>query len=310
MIYSHNAIMFHHFTDQKIYPEGEGAITSEEFEKILIESKKFKVIDANDWYYKYVSGTLTQNEMCLTFDDNLKCQIEIALPLLDKYKIKAFWFIYTSPFEGEIPYLELFRWFRLKKFNSAEEFYERFIIYCSKLMGEKINIGLENFIPNEFLIDFPFYSMADRKFRFIRDHILTIDEYKLIMFAIMKDLSFNWNDVISNLSFNTDDLKMLSKKGHIIGLHSHTHPTNIAKLPLEDQITEYEINKNIIKEITGENVSCVAHPVNSYDDNTLKILSDMGIKIGFRSNAVLVDYKKKLELPRIDHTEIIKKLAI
>ena len=31
----------------------------------------------------------------------LKCQYDIALPILDKYNLKAFWFIYTGPLKKE-----------------------------------------------------------------------------------------------------------------------------------------------------------------------------------------------------------------
>ena len=33
---------------------------------------------------------LEDTDVCITFDDNLKCQYEIALPVLDKYSLKAF----------------------------------------------------------------------------------------------------------------------------------------------------------------------------------------------------------------------------
>ena len=36
---------------------------------------------------------------CITFDDGLKSQFKIALPILEKYNIKAFWFVYTSIFD-------------------------------------------------------------------------------------------------------------------------------------------------------------------------------------------------------------------
>ena len=39
---------------------------------------------------------LRHNDIVLTFDDGLRCQYDIALPILNKHGIGAFWFVYSS----------------------------------------------------------------------------------------------------------------------------------------------------------------------------------------------------------------------
>ena len=70
---------------------------------------------------------------------------------------------------------------------------------------------------------------------------------------------------------------------------------------------EYKNNMLFIKKFTKSRPLSMSHPFGRYNKNTLKILKNIGIKIGFLS------YKKKkisslLEIPRLDHVELIKKL--
>ena len=44
------------------------------------------------FFEKYINNKLKENEVCLTFDDAIKCQIDIALPILEDLKIKSFFF--------------------------------------------------------------------------------------------------------------------------------------------------------------------------------------------------------------------------
>ena len=58
----------------------------------------------------------------------------------------------------------------------------------------------------------------------------------------------------------------------------------------------------------------MAHPSNSYSDDTLKILRELNITCGFRSNMSLPEGKKinhsPLEIGREDHTNILQKIRI
>jgi len=303
-----NAIMFHHFTDGKMYPEGHGAITASEFEKIIIGDGSYKIINAKDWLLKFKSGSLEKHDMCLTFDDNLKCQFDIALPILEKFNLTAFWFVYTAPFLGFTPNLELFRWFRLTKYENSDEFSYDFIKTGISFFKQRILQGLKDFEKTNYLQEFSFYSKSDREFRFLRDNVLNNDDYTFLMYELMKNRGFNWEEVLPYLSFNKIELQHLSDSGHIVGLHSHSHPTNMAKLSKSHQFTEYHMNKKVLKNLIGRDAICMAHPVNSYNAQTKKVLDKLDISLGFRSNSINKKTLDPLEVGRIDHVQILKYL--
>ena len=119
-------LMFHHFHND-IHPVGQGSINAETFKLILNSvGKKYNLLSADIFYNRYISGKLNDYDVCITFDDNLRCQFDIALPVLKEFNLKAFCFIYTSLYTGSFEKLEIYRYFRSTRFNGFEDFYKAF----------------------------------------------------------------------------------------------------------------------------------------------------------------------------------------
>ena len=110
MINKAHGIMFHHFYDNDKHIKVQGAINSEDFRKIIYYLKEnYNLMSADEWKLKTINDELEDKDICITFDDNLLCQFEIALPVLKEFDLKAFWFIYSSPLTGVIEKLELYK---------------------------------------------------------------------------------------------------------------------------------------------------------------------------------------------------------
>ena len=78
-------------------------------------------------------------------------------------------------------------------------------------------------------IKFPFYTLNDIKFRFLRDKLLSKKEYDKLMFLLIEDSNFDYKLEFKRLFLTKKNVKKISNLGHIIGLHSHNHPTMIEK---------------------------------------------------------------------------------
>ncbi len=303
-----HGIMFHHFHDEKIHPPGQGSITAEELKDILkFYGKTNTILSAEDWYEKAVSNKLSSDDICLTFDDNLRCQFDIALPVLESLNLRVFWFIYTSPFDNIIEGLEVYRYFRSTAFKGIDEFYDAFYhLIRSSSVNSKVEKGFKSF-PEDYLMEYAFYSKPDRIFRYIRDCVLTKKEYAEIMEGMISASGMDIKRIKDNLWMDKDCLRLLKEKGHFIGLHSHTHPTLMNQLSRKDQEFEYKTNYSKIKGIIGNDIVSMSHPCNSYNAVTLEILNELGIKIAFRADMRLKKHSR-LEFARIDHAYLVKEL--
>ena len=155
---------------------------------------------------------------------------------------------------------------------------------------------------------FAIYTKEDKKFRFCRDIILQKKEYDFIVEKMMKTKKYRKKDRKKYLFMSTKDIKEINKKGHTIGLHSHTHPMKIDNFDYKLQYNEYLKSKKILEKILNKKIWAMSHPCGNYNNNSLKVLKKIGIKIGFRSNLFIKKIKSNLEVPREDHTDLLKRL--
>ena len=308
--------MFHHFHDGKKHLKGQGSIDQNDFYKLIKFVGKKNILNANEFYIRLKEKKLKKNNVCLTFDDSLKCQYDIALPVLEDMGIKGFFFIYSSALTKIPDLLEIYRHFRINFFEDIDHFYKKFFGICINLINKK-KIDLF-FKINEkkmkyWKIKFPFYSLNDIKFRFLRDKLLSKKQYDKLMFLLIDDNNFDYKSEYKRLFLTINNVKKISNLGHVIGLHSHTHPTMIENLSKKKQKDEYKSNKIILEKITNKKIFTMAHPFGSYNNYTLKILDKLDINLGFKGSIKIDERAKKinnsnLEVSREDHANIIKRI--
>ena len=147
---------------------------------------------------------------------------------------------------------------------------------------------------------------------------LTKSHYEETMFLMMKEKQFHFKKFYSRLFFNSNDLKKLNSLGHLVGLHSHNHPTLLEKLNYDEQKKEYLNCISTISKILNKSVNDIkwmSHPCGSYNNNTFEILKELGIELGFKQIMTIETEKgmKKinnsfLEIARQDHADIIKRM--
>lgn len=306
-----HGLMFHHFYDNKIHIKQQGAITRKEFEALLdFYGKEHKIISAKEYSEKAEKNQLKDFEVCITFDDSLKSQFDIAYPVLEDRGIKAFWFIYTSPLIGVLEKVEVYRHFRFSKFADIEEFYSAFFtlaIEHEKELKCDIQYELKNFKPDSYAKDFSFYTPNDKRFRYLRDDILGTEKYNYLMDKMIDRYNYNIEENKEILWLSKQNIKTIYNTGHIIGLHSHTHPMVLTNLSFEEQYQEYSKNKEMLESIIHDKVYSISYPCNSYNNDTLEIMKNLEIRLGFRAN-MAKSYGHIMEIPREDHANIMRRM--
>ena len=303
-------MMFHHFHDSFLHKQGQGSISSNKFEKIIaFMQENFNLLNADEFINKLIDKKLEKIDTVITLDDALKSQIDIALPIMDSLNIKAFFFVYKEAF-GESPVsLEFYRDFRNNYYNKIEYFYKDFFDSVKKIYPKKY-IKYQEDYNEEYLKKFPFYSDQDKRFRFLRDKILFEKDYFSVMDSMLLNKNYNKANEKKRLLMNISDLKILEKSNHIIGLHSSSHPTFIDKLNPVEQYNEYKENKDFLEKNISQEIISMSHPCGRYNQETLNILKELKIKVGFRSSMFPNYINTNLEVPREDHTNIIKKFNL
>lgn len=303
--------MFHHFKKQGVHPAGQGAITSEQLENLIRCVGIKNILTAQEWTERFEEGSLEANHWVLTFDDNLKCQYDIAWPVMKREGLTGFWFVYTSVYENSGDRFEIYRHYRTVRFYHVNDFYQIFYEACThSKYATKLREELKHFDPDKFLLQCAPYSVEDKRFRYIRDEILNQEQFQEIMDQMIRsDPEYDEEEATQTLWMTRENLKDLREEGNIIGLHSHNHPMRMSKLPESEQVEEFKKNLELIEEITGERPRTMSHPCNNYSPTTIELLKKLGIELGFRANKVQETYSQ-YEWPREDHILLIKKFGL
>ena len=303
-------IMFHHFHGEN-HPVGQGSISANDLDEMILWLKKnYEILNVEEFFQKALAGKLTTEETCLTLDDSLLCQYEIALPVIESHGLTALFNVYSSAFSDKPDPLEVFRYFRSVSYKNFDDFVYDFFLMIKESFSSDYIKGMSSFSREREIYDgFPFYTENDKIFRFFRDKILGPSNYNRIMVDLMNKKEFDPSEVPTKVFMTVSQLEQINRKGHKLGLHSDTHPTQIQSLSKEAQVREYTINYEFLKNITGAGARIVAHPCGQYDETTLEILHQLEVVVGFRSNLNVPYAKSLLEIPREDHSNIFKNMV-
>ncbi len=309
-----HGIMFHQFHDEKFFKANEGSLSKDDFYNLINFIGKKNILNAETFFQKKIENKLKKNDVCLTFDDGLKCQVEVALQVLDDLKIKSFFFVSTSIFKNKPDFFEITRYFKINYFDNTEKFYDLFFSILDKNYDEFLKENKK--IVDDKIKTYPFYTKKDIEFRLIRDRFLNEQEYTKIISLMFNEKNFKVDKIVPKLFFSKSDLINLDSLGHKIGLHSHSHVKFIEHLPFDLQKMEYVQNQQDLSKILNKpikKINSMSHPLGSYNETSLEILRSLDVSLGFRDNMSINNKMKNinnsnLEIAREDHSLIMRKL--
>jgi len=302
-----HGLMFHHFHGPG-HPPGQGSIDRETFADILEFVGLKRILPAERWLELALAGKLPDGALCVTLDDGLPCQRDLAVPVLEALNLTAFIFPYSRAFEGWLDPLELHRYVRVHCYPDVDAFYAHFdAVLAASAHAEAAARTLERFEPRAYYPECPFFSDGDKRFRYQRDEALGPSAYHELMGRLMDELGVAAADLRGKLCLGAGEIRALGERGHVVGLHTHSHPTNLAAMAPEAQRAEYADNLSALAGIIPGRPVVAAHPCGSYGPETLDILRDLGIKIAFRSN-MNHPRRRGLEWPRQNHANILIEL--
>ncbi|MDA9981576.1 polysaccharide deacetylase family protein [Gammaproteobacteria bacterium] len=305
-----HGLMFHRFHSPGSHPTGQGSVPGPELENILRYVGTGRILEPDAWLDGLARGTLSPESICLTFDDGLRSQIDVAVPILDKLDLKAFWFVFSSVFDGGIDYHEVYNRFAIQTFPTFDEFVHFFLSEAgipARLFETEQYRAYEQDMRNHF----DFYTSNDIRFRYIRNSVMNWEDYQASMEIVMAARGCCVDELAKDIWMTEDNLACLASNGHHIGLHSYSHPLVFADLSATEQKDEYHRNRDHITAITGTVPSSMSHPLGSYSGTTLDVLGELGVTCGFRSSMTpgfgLEDKRiANLQLPRADSTDLVK----
>ena len=297
-----HALMFHHFHSE-IHPQGQGSLSAEELDNIIAKLRlQRNLLSSDEYLHKCLGNSIKETDVCLSFDDGLKCQFDVALPVLETWNIKAFFFIPTKPLKGEAINLELFRYFRSVFFDDIDDFYTEFFTISQQYNPAAFLEAVKFCETNVYRSEHAFYTQNDRLYRYFRDRCVSSQMFDDIMLAMIKKRTLATEKLFKVLWMNKHEINQLFQSGHEIGLHTHSHPTNIDAYTYDAEYAEYNENLTCLSQLVGKrNIRSAALPCGLSSMHTNDIFKKIGIDLCFTAAMEDKKFNDPLRQPRLDH---------
>lgn len=215
-----------------------------QFERdILYFKKHFKIVSLSEIYNSYLKGeTPKENLLALTFDDGYINNLEIALPILEKYNAPATFYIITAGLENPdfITWYDTLDMMRLADRNAHN-------------YGELAN---------------QIKKMGDGRDAYIQGLTAKIKDYE----TTKKNNPDYWR-----LMSNQQVLACAKSKLIEIGSHTQLH-YNIGNIDFALASQEMALSKRILENLLQKEVVSIAYPDGNYTDK----VKDEAERIGYK----------------------------
>ena len=274
-------------------------VTPNAFENQLQELKNSgKFIHPNDLIQNsYEILNSKENYLLITFDDGLKEQFELALPILDELDVPAIFFVNSiNHMEKKVSLAHKIH--LIRSVISSEAIFENLVKDSNRKLSQ-----LEIKKAHQFY-RFDNHQSAELKY-FLNVLLDFATQEKFINSIFTKH--FNENEVLERLYMNVTEIQQLMKRGYI-GSHTHTH------LPLgnyDEQTIVYELEttKKYLENLGGKTVDFVAYPYGTKEAATEEVgrlAKQAGYKLGFTTRpAVNNSSNNLLLLNRFDCNDLV-----
>ncbi len=226
----------------------------------------------------------TKNIATILFDDGYKDNIIYAVPILDKYKCKASFYVVTDCIEKNTltwtHILEhMFQYTTISDIDLTFDFLPD-DLRITNLPTEEIRMQfLKKLIPGLKALSHEKRNIVIEK---VRETFSDIDLPRIMM---------DWSDLLE-----------LKNNGHYIGSHTVSH-CMLGTMTNEDEIrSELKLSAQIIEENLGYFPKTISYPVGSYNETTIRLSKEVGYSLGLAVKQKIYDPTKEslFEIPRIE----------
>lgn len=233
------------------------------FERVVKHiSNKYEVLLFEDLAFDEKLKQRKNRFATIMFDDGYKDNIEFALPILEKYNVKASFYVVTNSIEKNIP-----TWTHILEHSFQHTKRTRIKLPFEFLSEEYQECTFENSVE---------------KLKFVsglKPYLKTIAHEKRE--AVLNAVISAFDDVeMPKLMMNWDDVRSLKGLGHYIGSHTVNHSMLGTMEKEEDIESELLVSGNKIKSELGYFPLTISYPVGSYDERTKRLSQKVGYKIG------------------------------
>lgn len=217
-------VNYHYLGDERQYPQGIYPISPERFTRQLaIIGRHFSFVSEAQILEAVQGGKPLPERACLiSFDDGLRSQYEVALPLLTARGIPALFFVNGSPYREErAPLVHKIHWCRAHL--SPRAFLDRVTDAYRGITGARLDLDSLAFRSDELRTHYHYDSLEEAKVKFVLDRGFGDPAVREAVVArIFAAIAPREDEFCRSFYIPREGLRELSRLGYL-GIHTYSH---------------------------------------------------------------------------------------
>ncbi|MBN1898227.1 MAG: polysaccharide deacetylase family protein [Spirochaetes bacterium] len=298
------AVNYHHVDDpdQYEYP-GIHPVSPVNFEKqLMILGQHFDFVSQEDILAALQGQKDLPLRSCLiTFDDGLKCQYEKALPILDKLKIPALFFVTGIPYDDPPQACLVHKIHYLRARMDPDLYYKKCESLYYKITHKRLL--LESLDENKVARQYRYDQGREAKLKYWLNYVLDPKTKHQIINTLFQELVKDEANFCREFYLSREMLKEMAKRS-LLGLHSFSH---LPLKKLDPKVLNQDLEYNIrgLKKVIGDyHFNAISYPYGNTESVSLReanLAERMDLKFGFTmERSFNTSLRSPLLLARID----------
>ncbi len=284
------------------YPSIFGRTPSEFRKQLELLSTLGKFISQEDIKDHFLLGKqLPSKSFLITFDDGLKEQYELALPILTEMGIPAIFFINTLPL-AKPKILTVHKTHIIRSQRSSQ----KLMNYFKHRLKSENQIISENRLTEGAAITYRYDNKEDREVKYLLNFVLNFKQQEKYTNHIFNDIFPEQETQIHHqLYMNAEQIKILGQKG-LIGCHGHRHRPlgNLSPGKQKDEILDSKI---LLENLIGKTIYTFSYPYGTQEaiKSVHHTLKDYDFLLAFTmERGINSDYSSPYLLSRFDTNDV------
>lgn len=280
------SVNYHYIDDENKYERGIYPTSVERLENQLNElSKQYTFVSQKDLLDAISSGPSLPEKSCLiTFDDGLKTQTQNAVPILEKFKVPAIFFINSLP-HAHAQACQVHKIHYLLYKLEPKKFLEEVLGIYKQITGKKLDT--EKIQQSSAQKENKYDTNETVVLKYILNSYLEPELARSIVNNIFSEHCDDEEKFCEALYLSKEDIQQIDKHDLFnIGLHTKSHiniPYEAKEVVMQDIVDNYTY---LSDELGIKDIKCISYPIGKISvkdiaDKIVSVSQDLGLVLGF-----------------------------
>jgi len=215
----------------------------------------------------------------ITFDDGLRCQLQHALPVLERLGIPALFFVPGQPLaEG-----------RVLATHKLQHIREQLSDQALTTELERAGVSVGDVDENVATAHYRYETADAARLKYLLNHLLPADRRHAVVDSVFSRVHGDEESLCSDLYLSRLEVRELERSHRAVGAHSYAHHP-LALLPPGERKADLELSVGVLEQLTGERPRAFSYPhgtATAVDLECARAAESVGLRIGFTMERAL-----------------------